>query len=252
MDSSTDHPRRRGPWIATVVVFGVTLAAVAFAISLADRNPLSTATTPDGAPEQASAFAALVEMGHGATVDPGMHHMHMGSDPMPVELSPDEEAALAGQLALATAAAAKYNTVEEATAAGYLPISPYVDGVGSHWTNWSLVDQPFDVERPSQLLFEEITWGAGPELVAFSYWILSEDAPEGFVGDSDQWHRHLGLCFEEGQLTTQNNLDASTCNGDWISGDNIWMVHAWIVPGMENRFGVFHSTNPRLCEHYCE
>ncbi len=252
MDTSPTVTPNRGLWIGVVVFFGALIAAVAFAINLAAGDSATNATALDLAPEQAAAFAALVEMGHGTMVDPSMEHMHMGSDPIPVELSPDEEAALAGQLALATAAAAKYNTVEEATAAGYLPISPYVDGVGSHWTNWSLVDQPFDVERPSQLLFEEITWGAGPELVAFSYWVLSEDAPEGFVGDGDQWHRHLGLCFEDGQLTTQNNPDATTCNGDWISGDDIWMVHAWIVPGMENRFGVFHSTNPRLCEHYCE
>lgn len=254
MDPSSDHSPRRGPWIGTLVVFGATLAAVALAISFADvNNPTQTETAIDSmVPNDAAAFADLVEMSHGAMVDTEMPHLHMGSDAMPVELSPSDEEALAAQLALATIAGERYNTVEEATAAGYVQISPYVDGVGSHWTKWSLVDQPFDIETPSQLLFEEITWGEGPELVAFSYWVLSDETPDGFVGDRDQWHRHLGLCFENGQLTTENNADATTCNGDWINGDNIWMLHAWIVPGMENRFGVFHSVNPRLCERYCE
>lgn len=252
MPTSTNN-RRHGPWIGAVIAFGALLAAAAFAITLADTTPGSEEAAPGALPpEDASAFAALVEMGRGAMVDPAMQHMHMGSDPMAVELSAHEEGQLEAQLLLATTAAEKYNTVEEATAAGYIPVSPYVDGVGAHWTRWSLVDQPFDIERPSQLLFEEITWGKGPELVAFSYWVLSDEEPEGFIGHRDQWHRHLGLCFEDGQLTTESNSDASTCNGDWLRGDNIWMVHAWIVPGMENRFGVFHSVNPRLCERYCE
>lgn len=252
MDTSPTVTPNRGLWIGVVIAFGALITGVAFAISLADRDSPAGLDLGTLAPTDAAAFAALVEMGHGAMVDTEMGHMHMGSDPMPVDLSPEDQETLDVQLALATAAANRYNTVEEATAAGYVQISPYVDGVGAHWTKWSLVDQPFDIERPSQLLFEEITWGNGPELVAFSYWVLSDEAPEGFVGHLDQWHQHLGLCFEDGQLTTENNSDGSTCRGDWISGHNIWMVHAWIVPGMENRFGVFHSVNPRLCERYCE
>lgn len=253
MERSPGPNARHLPWLAAVILFGLLIAAVAVGINAVNDNPdAAVGSVASFAPEDAAAFAALVESARGGMVDTEMPHMHMGSDPEMVDLSPAEAEELNAQLALATAAASRYNTVEEASAAGYVPISPYVDGVGSHWTKWSLVDQPFDIERPSQLLFEEITRGNGPELVAYSYWVLSDAAPEGFVGTSDQWHRHLGLCFENDMLTTQNNPDPSTCNGDWLNGDNIWMLHAWIVPGMENRFGVFHSVNPRLCERYCE
>lgn len=253
METSEETNPRHLPWIAAVTLLGLLIAAVAIGINAASETTGAAIGAENRmAPEDAAAFAALVASGRDGMVDTGMHHMHMGSDPEMVSLSPAEAEELSAELALATAATANYDTVEKATAAGYVPISPYVDGVGSHWTKWSLVDQPFDIERPSQLLFEEITWGAGPELVAFSYWVLSDEEPEGFAGGTDQWHSHLGLCFEDGMLTTENNPDPSTCNGDWISGENIWMLHAWIVPGMENRFGVFHSVNPRLCERYCE
>ena len=236
-----------------MILFGVLIAGVGVGINAAnDATGAAIGSETLFAPEDAAAFAALVESSRGGMVDTAMEHMHMGSDPEMVDLSPAEADELDAQLALATAAAARYDTVGEASAAGYVPISPYVDGVGAHWTKWSQVDQPFDIERPSQLLFEEITWGAGPELVGFSYWVFSHEEPEGFVGMTDQWHRHLGLCFENDRLTTENNPDPSACNGDWINGDNIWMLHAWIVPGMENRFGIFHSVNPRLCERYCE
>ncbi len=250
--SPSPNPRHL-PWLAAVILFGVLIAAVAVGINAAsDDAHTVTGSETAFAPEDAAAYAAIVESGRDGMVDTAMEHMHMGSEHEMVELSPAEAEELKAQLALATAAASRYNTAEEASSAGYVPISPYVDGVGSHWTKWSLVDQPFDIERPSQLLFEEIRSGAGPELVGFSYWVLSDEEPEGFVGMSDQWHRHLGLCFENNMLLTEGNADASTCDGDWINGDNIWMLHAWIVPGMENRFGVFHSVNPLLCEYYCE
>lgn len=250
--SPRPNPRQL-PWLAAVLLFGVLIAGVAVGINAAsDATGAAIGSETLFAPEDAAAFATLVESSRDGMVDTAMEHMQMGSDPEMVDLSPAEADELSAQLALATAAAARYDTVEEASSAGYVKISPYVDGVGAHWTKWSLVDQPFDIERPSQLLFEEITWGAGPELVGFSYWVLSDEEPEGFAGRTDQWHSHLGLCFENDMLTTENNPDPSTCNGDWINGDNIWMLHAWIVPGMENRFGIFHSVNPRLCERYCE
>lgn len=168
------------------------------------------------------------------------------------ELTPGEQARLDDQLARATAAVPLYDTVEKALAAGYVQVSNRAEGVGSHWTKWTWVDRPFDPEKPSQLLFDEVSAGKGPELVGFSYWVFSHDTPEGFEGEEDVWHQHFGLCFVDGWLINEEVPDRSQCAGDWLNGSDLWMLHAWIVPGLENRLGVFANVNPRFCERYCE
>ena len=100
------------------------------------------------------------------------------------------------------------------------------------------------------LLFDELKWGQGPELIAFSYWVASPDPPEGFAGEMDRWHAHLGMCFENGWLTT-DNWPRESCDGDWINGSDLWMLHAWVVPGVENDTGIFETINPKLCERAC-
>ena len=32
-----------------------------------------------------------------------------------------------------------------------------------------------------------------------------------------------------------------------LGGSDLWMLHAWVVPGYENRWGEFADTNPLLC-----
>ena len=155
------------------------------------------------------------------------------------------------QLAAAAAAAAAIDTPDEAMAAGYVQASGESEGVGSHWVKWSLVDQPFDPAKPSMLLFDEVRAGFGPELIAYSYWVASDEEPAGFAGGRDHWHRHYGLCFENGWLTTWDVPDRSQCPGDWINGTDLWMLHAWVVPGIENPRGVFADVNPTLCENEC-
>ena len=76
------------------------------------------------------------------------------------------------------------------------------------------------------LLFEEVKWGEGPELVGLSYWVSSPDEPEGFAGDTDVWHKHFGLCFHSGMLYLEDIPDRGSCEGDWINGSDLWMLHA--------------------------
>jgi len=253
-----------GPLGALIVAAAITVTAVVQAGDNGQLTPnnaiptvdaLSGSNTPDVsrsrfAPADAAALAALAQTG-GRTVDAtGALHKHVAGSP--ADLTPDQREELGAQLALAAQAITYYDSVTDAAAAGYVQVSSSAEGVGAHWVKWSLVDQPFNPQIPSQLLFEEIRSGEGPELVAFSYWVLSEDEPEGFAGDTDRWHQHFGLCFEDGWAKTENNPDPASCDGDWINGGNIWMLHAWIVPGMENTLGVFHNVNPRLCERFCD
>jgi hypothetical protein len=113
------------------------------------------------------------------------------------------------------------------------------------------VDQPFDPANPSQLLYEEVKFGQAVELVGLSYWNASEHQPEGFAGDADGWHQHFGTCFVNGYLVDEDVPDRDSCAGDWINGSGLWMVHAWVVPGMENDRGVFQAANRRICERIC-
>jgi hypothetical protein len=144
----------------------------------------------------------------------------------------------------------RLDTPEEATSLGYVQASGETDGVGTHWVKWSLVDRPFDPAAPSMLLFDEVKAGNGPELIAYSYWVASDEHPEGFAGDADLWHTHLGMCFENGWLTT-DEAPHELCDGDWINGSDLWMLHAWIVDDVENERGIFATVNPSLCERSC-
>lgn len=201
-------------------------------------------------PDEALALATLAWSRSEPLTD-DVRHDHDDSESMAAGLTQDQREDLAAQLAVATRVVPRYNTVEEAEAVGYVQGSGISDGSGAHWIKWSLVDQPFDPEAPSMLLFEEVEWGKGPELIAFSYWVASVREPDGFAGDLDIWHRHLGMCFENGWLANDGIPDSDSCEGDWINGSDLWMLHAWVVPDMENKLGQFAVVNPRLCERAC-
>ena len=168
---------------------------------------------------------------------------HSGSQGgVPREGAADE--VLQSELQRAAHASCHLLTPTDAEAGGYYLGSTYVEGVGTHWINWSLVEQPFDPARPSMLLFK--TMGNVTELSGFSYWVRSATEPAGFAGSTDHWHRHSGLCFIAGQWAGEG-LVPSECDGVWLNGGDLWMLHAWVVPGHPNDAGVFAPYSRALC-----
>jgi len=182
-------------------------------------------------------------------------------DPIPwVPMTdPGECAALARELALGRAAAARYPTVADAEADGYVRGDSYYPGLGVHYQNWQLLREELDPARPVQLLF------AGTDddssLVGLSYVVSvpSELAPEGFTGppegftgENDRWHRHRSFCLDQEQGGVNVGSDILSVNecaalgGTYVPNTEWWMLHAWLVPGCENDWGVFSSANPRL------
>jgi hypothetical protein len=151
----------------------------------------------------------------------------------------------ARQWAAAVAASADLATPELARDAGYAQVSPQQRGVGTHWINWTLVDAPFDPARPSMLLFDQ-TPGQPAHLIGFSYWVRSLSEPAGFAGPNDAWHSHLGLCFVMGTLYLEGVASALACPGLWLNGNDLWMLHAWVVPDMPNADGRFAPANPAI------
>jgi hypothetical protein len=152
------------------------------------------------------------------------------------------------QWAAAAAAAQTLATPEQAAALGYVLASGFDAGIGRHWIKWSLVGKPFDPATPSMLLFDGLP-GRTIQLVGFSYWVGSVREPPGFAGPNDRWHRHGSLCFDnDGWLTNSSVSSGHQCKqGFWLDGQSLWMLHAWVVPGLPNTWGSFAPTNPYLC-----
>jgi hypothetical protein len=151
------------------------------------------------------------------------------------------------QWAAAVVASLTLRTPEQASAAGYVQVAPFNVGVGAHWINWSLVSRPFNPAAPSMLLFDGIP-GRPVRLAGFAYWVESNREPAGFAGPNDHWHRHAGLCFgRDGWLAEQHVHDSAACDGYWLNGQNLWMLHAWVVPDFPNRWGRLAPTSADLC-----
>jgi hypothetical protein len=179
----------------------------------------------------------------------GAAHDHGGAGPegAPPELGTADGDRFAAQWQAAQAAAATLATPDAAAAAGYVKASPQAPGVGTHWIDWRLVDAPFDPAHPSMLLFDERA-GRPARLAGFSYWTRSADGPpDGFAGDADVWHSHLGLCFIDGWLFREDIPAADGCTGQWLAGPDLWMLHAWVVDGLENPDGPFAGRLQALC-----
>lgn len=214
------------------------LAVGTGATALVDE-PAAPAASPAASSDHHAAPASLPteKHDHGETLS--------GSDP----LAPDVRAAQAAQLVEGRAIAARYATVADAEAAGYRKITLYYPKLGAKYIKLGLIDSAFDVAAPEMLLYD----GTDPasKIVGLSYYVRSTDAPEGFAGSHDHWHRHLGLCIDPRQVLVVggSNTTDEECRrlgGQKFPGTDGWMVHAWVVPGWESARGVFSSENPAL------
>jgi hypothetical protein len=208
---------------------------------LTPRDPTRISSAQRAAIEHLVATASPLPPDHRM-----MHHGHEESGPATtVELGPAESSRLNQQWMKARAAVPGLDTAREAAAAGYTPAAVQVPGIGTHWVNWTLIDAPFDPARPAMLLFDER--GQSPVLVGFSYWLRSVQEPQGFAGDNDVWHEHTNLCIVNGWIDREQVQSPAACAGDVLAGSDLWMLHAWVVPGWENRWGNFAVHNPALC-----
>ena len=191
--------------------------------------------------------AAIVALGATRAGVPATHEGHSSAAAV-VEsaLSPDDQIEFDSELASAQQAMASQDTLDEATALGYVRAAAPAGGIGTHWVLWSQIAKPFDAAKPSMLLFDERRKPA--VLVGYSYALQSPVRPEGFAGDNDHWHQHIGLCVSDtGWVVREQTASRDKCNGTYIAGGDFWMLHAWVVPGYENRKGRFAPFNPKLC-----
>jgi hypothetical protein len=154
------------------------------------------------------------------------------------------------QMQLARAVVARFPTTAAAEAGHYDKSTPYVPCIGAHYTNVGLAGS-FNPSTPSELLYD----GTEPDskIVGLSYLVYHRGGPPpGFAGNNDHWHQHNangGLCLKGGLVVGGEDSTPQECadrGGHKVLLIDIWMMHAWVVPGFECSWGVFSGECPEL------
>lgn len=154
------------------------------------------------------------------------------------------------QIAEARAVVNRFPTTASALSGGYDESTPYVPCIGAHYTDIQLA-RSFDPSAPSELLYD----GTGPDskIVGLSYLVYHHNGPPpGFAGPNDHWHQHNangGLCLRGGFVVGGEVTSPQECanlGGQKTPLPDVWMLHAWVVPGFECSWGVFSGECPEL------
>ena len=240
--SATTRPERAVSSPATAAATGATGAAAA-AGTIDESQPH----------EHDAATGGNVPVGQGAESAGGLaseitgnssdDHDHGHGTAVPEQpIDRPTRNALGMELSIARDTALKYPTVADAEAAGYRMVTPYVPLIGAHYLNFGIVDTTFDAAKPEMLLYD----GTKPDdrIVGLSYFVAAPGGkpPAGFIGPNDHWHQHIGLCVKNGVVVGGEKTTPEQCKsrgGNKVGLNDIWMVHAWVVPGWDSPQGVF-------------
>jgi hypothetical protein len=209
--------------------------------------------TGDSPCEQASpAPASPGQVGTGGGGSSGANPDGHGERGMVVQqaLTREQRADLEQQMVQARTVVDKYPTVKDAENGGYHMSTPYVPCIGAHYTNVPLAAK-FDPAAPSELLYDGTTEDA--RIVGLSFLVYNPGgAPEGFAGPNDHWHQHNangGLCMKGAVVVGGEAMTEDECaaiGGQKRELTDVWMAHAWVVPGFECSWGVFSGECPEL------
>jgi hypothetical protein len=237
---------RAGRWLAVLVLGFVTGAAVVMLTDSGTSDPSVVVNTP------AAASAGPTDLNG--------HHIHgvkaqdVAAETQPdVPLDPANRALLKEQLVIARDTALSYPTAADAEAAGYRLVAGFGPGAGAHYIGGPITGPgSFDPSRPQSLLYDGTSPTSG--IVGVMYFGMGDQAPEGFAGPNDHWHRHSHVCtkYTNGLLDVpfppDSDVTPAQCAsvGGRYMAITGWMVHAWVVPSWESPAGVFSHENPNL------
>lgn len=204
--------------------------------------------------------AALAPTAGGAVTLNGQHVHGVKAGDIAAEAQPNQvldpatRSTLKNQLTQAREVALRYPTVADATAAGYRVAGGFAPGSGAHYIGggggFGLSGAgAFDPSRPMALIYD----GTSPtsQITGLMYYAMGQ-APDGFAGPNDHWHRHSNVCVKYGPtgidvpFPADADVTAKQCAA--VQGNLMkvtgWMVHAWVVPSWESPQGVFSHDNP--------
>ena len=181
---------------------------------------------------------------------------------------------LLGQLARVEAAVLQYETLDDACAAGLTISTSQTSNMGIHVTDRG-AGLAFNLDRPQMILFAKEGGERIPRLdighcdgdmfvgeegfqpVGAVFNIApSEDHPDAFAGELDNWHVHHNTCAggtienanavnREAEVTAAS-ASAEECRaggGQFIPVIPSWMMHAYVVPEFDPQGGVFSMFN---------
>jgi hypothetical protein len=245
--------------IAPVGVLALATAAVASpaatASTVAARVKAPTITKTSGATARTP-----VKLGSGLS-DAGNADEQAELKPN-VPLDAATQKRIAAQLVEARTAAMKYPTAGDAKRAGMILAGGMAPGVGAHYISIATsllgvkADGTVNPSAPGSYIYAG-TRDDSP-IVGLMYESLtsSAEAPAGFAGPNDHWHRHSNLCIQYGAngiaVPFAPDADVTQAQCQSVQGvfmaKSIWMVHSWVVPGYESPKGVFsHNNNDVHC-----
>jgi hypothetical protein len=243
-----------------MLFFGFALgsAVVLLTDSGSSQPTVSAAPTGDASGTGASASGSAASSG-GVTDVNGQHVHGVKALDVAAEAEPDQpldaptRELLAQQLTQARERAMQMPTVADATAAGYRLAGGFAPGSGAHYVGYQMTGAgAFDPNAVQSFIYD----GTSPtsKIVGLMYYAMGE-APEGFAGPNDHWHRHSNVCIKMGAdrsievpFPADADISKDQCAGAGgfmipITG---YMVHAWVVPGWESPQGVFSHENVNL------
>ena len=243
---------RRG-WFTVGVVAIVVMVVAAFLVGRATSNG-------PGPKAHASATAPRSRSKVTTTTLPGINADEVVESRPDQPLDPATRAKLGVELVAARTAAAQYPTVASARAAGMIQAGLFAPELGAHFISYAnlnrslLPDGSVDARYPPGFIYD----GVSPtsKIVGLMFIsIAGGNAPAGFAGPNDHWHRHRNLCIQYGahgkiSVPFAPDRDITRAQCDSVHGDfmprTVWMVHAWVVPGWESPKGVFSHADPNL------
>ncbi|HEX5727738.1 MAG TPA: hypothetical protein VFX98_19865, partial [Longimicrobiaceae bacterium] len=158
---------------------------------------------------------------------------------------------LHAQLEEVRRATERYRDHAAAVRDGYRRFGQEAPLAGEHWYRPDLVGIPFDLRRPSTLMYATV--GGRRELVGVAYTVYRVDGeplPEGFSGGADTWHVHdvrrLALALSEDRpflrWLVERRMDRGKLGHE--GRPLLTMVHAWVWS--DNPDGVFAHHNRAL------
>ena len=184
---------------------------------------------------------------------------------------------LLDQLARVEAAVLQYETLDDACAAGLRVSSAQSANMGIHVTDPG-AGVTFNPDRPQMILFakeggeriprpdighcdgDTFVGEDGFQPVGAVFNIeLSEDHPDGFAGELDNWHVHLNTCAggsveNAAEVDSEVEVTATSATpeecraggGFFLPVISSWMMHAYVVPEFDPQGGVFSMFNPNV------
>ncbi len=190
------------------------------------------------------------EAGAALAPDDTMMGGHLGPQAWHAMTDQSQCDALEAELAIARDTAMKYPTVKDAKAAGWVQVTPYVPGIAAHFMKFSIVDGKFDITQPEMILYDGTDDDSS--VIGLSYYLKQEgdaEPTQGFTGNNDHFHRHVGLCVSGAGVIGDSTTTVEECEargGKKAEGQDGWMNHVWIVPGCESPWGLFSGASPVL------